>query len=383
MHHLVGDDILEVAARCERVEVRGIELHDADRRVITCRGAANEAGTGLCEHPALTIDRPDRGVDQNIVDDLIEVGLTLHAALRRVDRPAARVGVDDVAGDDRADARRCVCEQRLLVGRHCGAPEPYLDVVAGLHVGADVPGDAICLGTHRLREGTLAESPRGSRCYAGSVGGCGGTDSAAGEAAASRDDRERHGDIRNALAVRVLHGDLNRCRELGVRERGLRRARHNVDLGRGPDLAWTVVTACAREGRAQHEDPTAGRDTHTERLPLGKPAQSVPESDWRWGLHYTPMPVRRSVTVATTAALAMFDVTFPSVLKRSGMTSTAIRIATPSTGIPISAKMGAMRKSDQLGMGGTLLLSRTESKASVATSDDMKSTSYHVPKYDY
>src|SRR5207247_3303777 len=56
----------------------------------------------------------------------------------------------------------------------------------------------------------------------------------------------------------------------------------------------------------------------------------------------------------TTTALAMCAVTIVVVLRRSGMTSIAMRIATPSTGMPRSPNTGAIRKSDPLGTGGTL-----------------------------
>ena len=48
----------------------------------------------------------------------------------------------------------------------------------------------------------------------------------------------------------------------------------------------------------------------------------------------------------------MCAVTIETVLSRSGMTSSAMRIATPSTGIPSSAYTGAMRNSEPLGTGG-------------------------------
>src|SRR5438034_4784419 len=98
------------------------------------------------------------------------------------------------------------------------------------------------------------------------------------------------------------------------------------------------------------------------------------EEDGRLGIVGQPSaPLRTAasvpamrVTRATTTALAIWAVTIVAVFKRSGMTSMAMRMATPSTGIPSSENTGAMRNSEPLGTGGTLRLRSTESTVSVA-----------------
>src|SRR5687767_15154685 len=78
----------------------------------------------------------------------------------------------------------------------------------------------------------------------------------------------------------------------------------------------------------------------------------------------------------STAAAAIWPVTLSVVLNMSGTASTAMRMASPSTGRPSAAYSGAWMNSPPLGIPGALAVSTTAANAIVATCGSPNSIPY-------
>ena len=81
-----------------------------------------------------------------------------------------------------------------------------------------------------------------------------------------------------------------------------------------------------------------------------------------------------SLPVDFFTSAARWPVALALVRKRSGRRSTAIRMASPSTGSPTAAYTGACTSRPPLGIPGTVALSSTEATVTVSSSVRPKST---------
>jgi hypothetical protein len=217
---------------------------------------SHQAGAGLREHLADAVDGLDRRVDDDVVDRFLHRREAGHAAARRqVDR-LGHLHVDDVAGDDAADARRRVREQRLMLGAHRVTEEADLDAVVAADRRVDVGGEGARGGVHGLRHRALAERPRGKRDVAVGVRGRRG----GRQRAAARRDREGHRLPLHAAAVRVDDAEGDGRGDGRARERSnLRLSAGRDDEARGrADLLRSVRLRAGGRGHDQ-ERPGGAR----------------------------------------------------------------------------------------------------------------------------